>query len=234
MASTPLQHLAIIMDGNGNWARKKGHQRVFGHVQGLKNTLTILKHCSDIKVPYLTLFALSSENLHRPLNELESLKKLLKKALNQYADLLFERQMLFDFIGDISIFSKEIQNRLYEIQEKTKAHSGLNLILALNYGGRQEIQQAFHKALSYCLKEKKKSLEEKDWIPFFPSSKYPSPDLIVRTGGQMRLSNFYLWSSAYSELFFTKKLWPEFTTQDLDVILEDFYKRKRNFGRIKA
>ena len=222
------------MDGNGNWAKKQGQKRFFGHIQGMKNTLKILEHCSDLKIPYLSLFVLSAENLDRPLVEVKALKNLLKKALNQYTDILFKKQISFHFIGDVSVFSQEIQDRLQEIKEKTRQHQGLHLILALNYGGRQEIQQAFDQALNYCLKSKQKHLDKKNWLDFFPSSKYPPPDLIIRTGGQLRLSNFYLWSSAYSELFFTQKLWPEFSSKDLDQILQNFYKRNRRFGLLKA
>ena len=222
------------MDGNGNWAKKQGEKRVFGHTQGMKNTLKILEHCSKIKIPYLSLFVLSSENLDRPLVEVKALKKLLSQALNQYTSILFEKKMSFDYIGDTSVFSQEIQARLQDLKEQTKNHKGLHLILALNYGGRQEIKQAFDQALNYCITNPQKEIDKTNWMDFFPSSKYPPPDLIIRTGGQLRLSNFYLWSSAYSELSFSQKLWPEFSPQDLDHILQDFSKRNRRFGLLET
>ena len=234
MESNSLQHLAIIMDGNGNWAKKQKKKRVFGHIQGMKNALRILEYCSKIKIPYLSFFVLSAENLDRPLIEVKALKNLLGVALDQYTDFLFEKKISFDYIGDISVFSQKIQDRLQKLKEKTKNHKGLHLIAALNYGGRQEIKQAFDKALSYCIENNQKEMDKTNWLDFFPSSKYPPPDLIIRTGGQLRLSNFYLWSSAYSELSFSQKLWPEFSPQDLDHILQDFSKRNRSFGLLET
>lgn len=234
MPSSPLQHLALVMDGNGRWAEKHNHSRIFGHVRGAKTTRKIIKHCSKIQLPFLSLFALSTENAFRPKKELIGLKKLLEKSFLQHSDLLIKEKIKLHVLGDLSIFSKKLQDLCKELCHKTKNYKGLNLIVALNYGGRQEIVNAIKKATE---KVKKKQLElkdlnEKSLSPFFCSSAFPPPDLIIRTGGQMRLSNFYLWSSAYSELYFTKTLWPDFNEKSLDRALKHFSSTKRQFGKI--
>lgn len=224
-----LNHLALIMDGNGRWAKQKNHDRVFGHIKGMKASLEIIEYCSKIKIPYLSLFTLSTENLHRSQTEVDNLKKLLKKAFKKYSGFLMQNQIRFHILGDLSVFSKDIQQECLDMEKKTLKNKGLNLIIALNYGGRWEILQAFRN----CLKSHKpdEALSEEGLHKFFPSSRFPAPDLIVRTGGHLRISNFYLWSIAYSELYFTKTLWPEFKLQDLKQALKDFHNRKRLYGR---
>ena len=222
------------MDGNGRWAEKHKHIRIFGHVQGAKRALSLIRHCSRIKLPFLSLFALSTENTLRPKEEFDSLKKLLEKAFLKHSSLMMKEQIKLHIIGDLSIFSSKLQNLCKRFCEQTKNHQGLNLIVALNYGGRQEILKAIQK-IAEKIKQNEirvKDINEKSLSPFFASSPFPDPDLIIRTGGQIRLSNFYLWSSAYSELYFTETLWPDFDENCLNKALQNFNKVKRRFGRL--
>ena len=234
MISPPLNHLAVIMDGNGTWAKSKKHQRFFGHVKGVKSSLEIIKHCSKIKIPFLSLFVLSAENLYRPRAEVENLFKLLEKTFKKHSFFLFQEDIRLFFIGDLLGLPSSIQKLLKQFEEKTKKHRGLKLIVALNYGGQQEILTAFKKAYAYYFQKSYviEEIQEEKLRSFFPSSDYPEPDLMIRTGGERRLSNFYLWSLAYTELYFTRTLWPDFSPENLDLILEDFYQRKRLFGRL--
>ena len=227
-----LKHLAVIMDGNGKWAKQKRHRRVFGHIQGMKTALNIIRRCSKIQIPYLSLFALSTENFSRPNQEVESLIKLFQKALCKYSHILFQHQIRFFILGDSSVFSKEFNRQCLQLQTQTEKHKGLNLVIALNYGGRREIVQAFQKAQEYYFDKPHtpQKISEKDLASFFPSALFPDPDLLIRTGGENRLSNFYLWSLAYTELYFTKTLWPVFKAKELDEIIQNFYQRKRSFG----
>ena len=223
------------MDGNGRWAKSKKHRRLFGHVKGAKQAQKIVRLCSDLKIPYLSLFALSTENfLSRPKAEVSSLEKLLERVLFKQSDFLMKRQIKIHFIGELSVFSSSLQSLCKSLYEKTKNNKGLNLILALNYGGRQEVVKAFKNLAEEIKKNSisKKDLDEKKIASFFSSSRFPEPDLIVRTGGNQRLSNFYLWSASYSELYFTKTLWPDFEKEDLEKAFDHFKKVQRNYGKV--
>ena len=231
----PLDHLSVIMDGNGRWAEKRGHSRIFGHVQGAKTARSLIKTCARRGLPFLSLFALSAENIFRPPAEVTALQKLLEKLFLQRASLLQEEQIRLRVIGDVSVFPLSLRNLINRLCEQTKRHKGLNLVVALNYGGRQEIIQAVKKTAE-AVKENRlrtQDIDEKRVSPYFVSSVFPPPDLIIRTGGRMRLSNFYLWSAAYSELYFTNTLWPDFDTEALDAALQDFANTKRQFGLLK-
>ena len=224
----------MIMDGNGRWAEKHNHERIFGHIRGAKTTRLIIQYCSQLKIPFVSLFVLSTENLSRPQTEVTGLKNLLEKVFLKHSDLLMKEQIKLNILGDLSIFSKNLQNLCKTLCEKTKDHQGLNLIVALNYGGRQEILKAVQK-ISKKIKQgeiQEKNLTEKSLSSFFSSSCFPSPDLIIRTGGQVRLSNFYLWSAAYSEFYFTETLWPDFNKACLNKALQNFHKSQRRFGRL--
>ena len=223
------------MDGNGRWAESKNHKRFFGHVKGAKKAQWIVDTCAQLKLPYLSLFALSTENfLSRPKTEISILQNLLKKTLLKYSDFLMKRQIKLSFLGDLSVFSSPLQNLCRSLCEKTKNNQGLNLIMALNYGGRQEILQAFQKLAKKINKGSLslQCLSEKNINPFFSSAQFPEPDLIIRTGGETRLSNFYLWSASYSELYFTKTLWPDFKREDLFLAFEHFKRARRKYGTI--
>lgn len=223
------------MDGNGRWAESKNHKRFFGHVKGAKKAQWVVDICSQLNLPCLSLFALSTENfLSRPKTEISALQRLLKKVFLKHSDFLMKRQIKLSFLGDLSVFSSSLQNLCQDLSEKTKDNSGLNLIVALNYGGRQEILQAFQKLAKEIRGDSLslQSLNEKSITPFFSSSQFPEPDLIVRTGGEARLSNFYLWSASYSELYFTKTLWPDFGREDLNSTFESFRRARRKYGKI--
>lgn len=229
-----LKHLAVIMDGNGRWAHKHKHNRAFGHIKGAQTTRQIIQYCADLKIPYLSLFALSTENMQRPQTELKVLKKILTKSFSKQASLLKTKQIRLHILGDLSIFSEYLQKLSRQLCEETKNHQGLNLILALNYGGRLEILQALQKAISEIEQGRMKpeDLNENAFSSLLNSSRFPPPDLIIRTGGQIRLSNFYLWSSAYSELYFTPTLWPDFNSSGLDQALKKFNTTNRRFGQL--
>ena len=223
------------MDGNGRWAQSKKHKRLFGHVKGAKQAQWIVETCSQLKLPYLSLFALSTENfLSRPKAEISTLQNLLERVFLKHSAFLMKKQIKLNFLGDLSVFSSSLQDLCQSLCEETKSNKGLNLILALNYGGKQEILSAF-KSLAKKIKENQIAIEklnEKNIAPFFSSSQFPEPDLIVRTGGEIRLSNFYLWSVAYSEFYFTQTLWPDFGKKDLSLAFDHFKSVRRRYGKI--
>ena len=229
-----LKHLAFIMDGNGRWAERHNRKREFGHIQGAKQARALIKHCSELHIPFLSLFALSTENLLRPPKEVKALLNLLEKIFIKHSSLLLKQQIKLHILGDTSAFPASLQSLCHKLCEKTKQHKGLNLIVALNYGGRQEILKGVQKiALEIEQKKRKaKDLNEETLSSFLSSSLFPPPDMIVRTGGESRLSNFYLWSSAYSEIYFTKTLWPDFDKSCLEIALKKFQKTSRRFGRL--
>jgi len=229
-----IKHLAVIMDGNGRWARKHRHRRLFGHVQGAKTSRWLIQHCSQLRIPFLSLFALSTENINRPAIEIKSLTNLLEKVFLKHSPLLMKEKIKLHILGDLSVFPSHLQNLCYKLCQQTKDHQGLNLIVALNYGGRQEILQAVQKIAKKIERGEihSEELDEKTFFSFFSSFPFPPPDLIIRTGGQVRFSNFYLWSSAYSELYFTDTLWPDFDKHCLSQALQKFHKTQRRFGKI--
>ena len=220
------------MDGNGRWAKQRNHARIFGHIRGAQTARSFIQYCSQLKLPFLSLFALSTENVFRPIEEVNALKKILKKVFLRQSSLLMKEKIRLHILGDLSVFSSDLREVCHGLCEKTKHHRGLNLIVALNYGGRQEILKAVQNLVKEVQKNKIQieDIDEKLFSSFLPSSNFPSPDLILRTGGDVRLSNFYLWSGAYSEFYFTRILWPDFDKKCLDEALQHFYKTKRRFG----
>ena len=230
-----LKHLAIIMDGNGRWARRRRHSRIFGHVRGAKTACSVICLCARKKIPFLSLFALSAENTLRPKRELNGLNKLFERIFLKRAGLLTEENIKLHFLGELSFFSEKTQSYLKSLKEKTARHTGMNLIIALNYGGRQEIASAARRLAREAKAGRldPEKADEKILSSFLDSSLFPPPDLIVRTGGDIRLSNFYLWSSAYSELHFIDVLWPDFNEAHLNHALERYRSARRKFGRLE-
>ena len=229
-----LNHLAVIMDGNGRWAKKRSHHRIFGHIRGAWRAKELVETCSQKKIPFLTLFAFSQENSQRPAKEIIALFRLFEKALLRHSSILKKHQIKLHILGNVSFFTDKIIRSLESLKEQTKNHKGLNLILALNYGGQQEILSGVKK-LILDVEENQIKISNIDKVFFeqyLPSGRFPPPDLIIRTGGQTRLSNFYLWPAAYSELYFTPVLWPDFTKETLDKALEKFFQTERRFGKI--
>ena len=234
MPLNDLHHLAVIMDGNGRWAKNRKHHRIFGHVKGATKAKELVEICSQKKLPFLTLFTFSRENTLRPKEEVLVLFRLLEKALLKHASLLEKLQIRFHTLGDISYFPDKISDFLKFLKEKTKKYKGLNLILALNYGGQQEILNGVKELAQNVEKGqiKAKNINKALFEKYLPSSAFPSPDLIIRTGGQTRFSNFYLWPSIYSEFYFTPTLWPDFSKEELTKALEIFSSTKRRFGKL--
>ncbi|AXK49624.1 di-trans,poly-cis-decaprenylcistransferase [Aliarcobacter trophiarum LMG 25534] len=220
-------HIAIIMDGNGRWAKERGFKRTAGHEEGAKVVRNITKHCAKIGVKYLTLYAFSTENWTRPKLEVEFLMKLLEKYLKNELDTFLENSIRFKAIGDLSRFSKSLQVTIKDIEEKTKQCSSLTQVLALNYGSKDEIIRAIKK-----LNEKNLEVNEQNFESCLDTYFMPNVDLLIRTSGEIRLSNYLLWQNAYAEMFFTSTLWPDFSINELEDIISDYKKRERRFGGV--
>ena len=222
-----LEHLAIIMDGNGRWAQKRGQNRTKGHEKGVEVVRDITIHCSKIEeIKTLTLYAFSTENWKRPKLEVNFLMKLLERYLKNEEPTYMKYGVKFETIGDLEPFSKGLKKVINNLKEKTKNNKNLTQYVALNYGARDEITRAIKK-----LVEDKKEITQ-DNISNYLDTGYSDVDLLIRTSGELRLSNFLLWQIAYAELYFTNTLWPDFTPKELDEIIENFKKRKRKFGGI--
>ena len=220
-------HIAIIMDGNGRWAKERGLKRTSGHEEGAKTVRNITTHCSDIGVKYLTLYAFSTENWSRPKLEVEFLMKLLDSWLKKELAVYLKNSTRFKAIGDISKFSKSLQKTIKETEEKTSQGTKLTQVLALNYGSQDEMLRAMMR-----LKEKDLEITKENFESCLDTAGMPDVDILIRTSGEVRLSNYLLWQNAYSEMFFVNKYWPEFTSLDLDDIISDFNSRERRFGGI--
>ncbi|MFH1394695.1 MAG: isoprenyl transferase [Candidatus Omnitrophota bacterium] len=226
------RHVAIIMDGNGRWAKKRNLPRIMGHRSGVKTVDIISAECSRIGIEALTLYTFSSENWKRPEKEIEALMDLLAKAVKKNAEKIKKNNIKFNVIGEINAFSESLQNAVRDLIKETFSNKGMTLTLALNYGGRQEILKAVRDA---CEKSRETgmdmaSLSEKDFSRFLYTCNLPDPDLVIRTSGEKRLSNFLLWQAAYAEFYFTDVLWPDFDTAELHKALEDYKNRERRFG----
>ncbi len=226
------KHIAIVMDGNGRWANKKGLSRMEGHKAGVDAALEIVKYCGELKIPYLTLYAFSSENWRRPTEEVLGLMSLLYGYLTKESDSLVKNGVSLHTIGASNRLPELVQNALSEVCEKTKAGTRLHLTLALSYGARDEITRAVQKIAS----DVQNGLIAIDKInetlvsEYLDTRKMPDPDLWIRTSGEMRLSNFLLWQLSYAELYVTPAYWPDFTRSEFDKALSDFYARERRFG----
>lgn len=224
------QHIAIIMDGNGRWARKRLMPRMAGHKQGVETVRNVIKSCSDHGIEYLTLFAFSSENWRRPADEVSFLMQLFAGALEQEIVRLHENGIRFRVIGDISRFESRIVKFIHQGEQLTASNSRLTLTIAANYGGRWDIMQAVNKMIknSHGLS---KQFKEEDLAQYLSMNYAPEPDLFIRTGGEYRISNFLLWQLAYTELYFTKTLWPDFNEKEFDLAIQSYQRRERRFGQ---
>ena len=230
-----LQHIAIIMDGNGRWAEAQGYPRTYGHIQGAKAVRRTVVAAAKKKLKYLTLFAFSTENWRRPQKELDVLMKLLDRYLDYETQTMMQNNIRFCCIGHIEGFGLSVQQKLKKAMEKTKTNKGMTLTLALNYGSKQELWLAMQKIAKDVLLRKIKVEDIKESVidRYLETHFLPHPDMIIRTSGEKRLSNFLLWQCSYAELFFLKKNWPSFSARDLSHIIDLYYKRKRRFGAIK-
>ena len=222
----PIKHVAIIMDGNGRWGIKKRKSRNFGHKQGLKSVEKIIKETLKKKIRFLTLYAFSTENWKRPKNEINYLFSLLDNFLSNKIKELHNQKIKFVVLGKKK-FNKKLNNLLNYSEKLTSNNKKLQINLALNYGSKSEIIYAINN-----LKKKKLQINESNISRNLYTKNIPDPDILIRTGDRKRLSNFLLWQLAYSEIFFEKKLWPDFNEKDYNNILNKFKKTKRNFGKI--
>ena len=228
-------HIGFILDGNGRWASNKGLPRAIGHKRGAENVEVILRECLNRNIRHVTLYAFSTENWQRPVYEVKALMSLFKYFLNKKLTQLHEENVKVAIIGDIRPFSKIIRKYIKNLEDLTKNNDGMHLNLALNYGGRAEIVRAT-KRISALILQKKIDIEEIDEDMLsdnLDNSIEPDPDLIIRTAGERRLSNFLLWQSAYSELYFSDKTWPDFSSKDLELALAEYQRRTRKFGGIQ-
>lgn len=224
------QHVAVIMDGNGRWAKKRFLPRVAGHVKGVELVREMVRACLERGVHYLTLFAFSSENWRRPQEEVSLLMQLFVKVLEQEVEKLDRNGVRLRIIGDLSRFEPHLQELIRKGEEKTAGNTKLDLTIAANYGGRWDIMQAMNRMLA-AFPDRREGWQEADLEPYLSMSFAPEPDLFIRTGGEERISNFLLWQLAYTELYFTPTLWPEFDTVEFDKAIASFQKRERRFGR---
>ena len=227
------RHIAIIMDGNGRWAKQRGLPRIAGHREGINSVREITKICGEIGVKYLTLYTFSTENWSRPKTEVKALMTLLLSTIKKEIKELHKNDVKFSTIGDISILPKGTVKGIKEGEKLTFDNSGLNLILALNYGSRQEIISAVN---NIVLDIKKGSLEsnsidENIFSSYLYTNNCPDPDLLIRTSGELRISNFLLWQSAYTEMYLTNTYWPSFRENELFTAIVDFQNRERRFGK---
>ena len=228
----PPQHIAIIMDGNGRWAKSKQLPRSSGHQKGVQSVRRIVKHCAKIGVNTLTLFAFSSENMNRPKEEVGLLFKLFLNVLKNETKKLNDNNIKLDIIGDLSVFTPEIQTLAEKAQQQLQQNTGLNLVIAANYGGQWDIAEAAKKiAVKVANGEINPESIDKDIFGSHTTlAQYPKVDLLIRTSGEVRISNFLLWDIAYSELYFCDTFWPDFDTNELDLAINSFFSRDRRFG----
>ena len=224
------QHVAITMDGNGRWAKSKGKFRVFGHQSGVKAVRDTVEGAAEIGLKYITLYAFSTENWNRPKREVNALMSLLVSTINKETKTLLNNNIRLEAIGNIEELPKKCQSELKEAIEKTKHGSGTTLILALSYSSRWEIINAIKQIVKNKVSEK--NINEELFSQYLTTKGVPNPELLIRTSGEQRISNFLLWQIAYSELYFTDILWPEFRREDLFEAIHKFQQRERRFGKI--
>ena len=226
-------HIAVVMDGNGRWATKRFLPRLAGHKAGVNAARDIVKNCSKAGIRVLSLFAFSSENWRRPRAEVSALMDLFITGLEREVSMLHENNVQLRFIGDRTRFSEKLVKKIYEVEELTKQNKGMVLIIAVDYGGQWDITQAMQKLAAKVEAGTLKSAEITQQLiaEQLSFADLPDPDLFIRTSGEMRISNFMLWQLAYSELYFTEKLWPDFNAQEFENALAHFAKRQRRYGR---
>lgn len=226
------RHLAIIMDGNGRWAERRHLPRIFGHRRGVETVQEVVKECRTLGIRYLTLYAFSSENWRRPVDEVSALMGLLSRYLKSELETLLERRIRLQVIGEVSRLPADVRRVLDETMERTASNQEMVLTLALSYGARDELVRAARK-LAFQVHRGSLDPEEIDEAAFagaLDTSGMPDPDLLIRTSGEMRISNFLLWQLAYTELYFSEVLWPDFDARELQTALQEFGRRQRRFG----
>ena len=223
------RHLAVIMDGNGRWAKRKGLPRAIGHKKGVEAAKQLVTSANDYGIEFLTLFAFSMENAGRPKKEVDGLFGLASEALVDQAKTLNNQNLKVQFIGERVSIPRSLQNAFIDIEKLTENNSGMVVTIAFNYTGRWDILQAIRKIVLSSVNADQ--ISEEDLSVFLQTTELPAPDLLIRTGGEKRISNFMLWDLAYTELFFTNCLWPDFDSSELEVAMDDYRSRERRFGK---
>lgn len=226
-----LKHIAIIMDGNSRWAEARNFPRIEGHRRGAESLRNVIKGCIDCGIAYLTVYAFSSENWNRPKQEVNDIMHLLKFYLGREVKELHKNKVRINFIGDRSKLDKDILKQMEDAEGLTKGNTKLSLNIAISYGSRQEIVDAAASMAKDFASGKVRDFSEETFESYLNTSHSPDPDLLIRTGGEERLSNFLLWQSAYTELHFTPVLWPDFGTDELKESISEFEKRDRRYGK---
>ena len=229
------QHIAIILDGNGRWAKKKGMPRNYGHMEGAKTVERICEDAYNLGVKYLTVYAFSTENWKRPQAEVDALMNLLRSYMKNCLKRAEKNNMRVRVIGDKTALAPDLQERIAELEEATKNYDGLCFQIALNYGSRDEMIRSMRRLCQDCIDGKVdvNGIDEAVFEQYLDTADIPDPDLMIRTSGEQRLSNYLLWQLAYSEFYFTDVLWPDFSKEDLEKAIEYYNKRDRRFGGVK-
>ena len=226
MVNLPV-HVGIIMDGNGRWAKQRGKQRAFGHKAGMERLIALAEHAQSIGIKYLTLYTLSTENLSRPKKELDGLFGLFRRYFKTNVKKIYKKGGAVKIIGDRAALPEDIQTLLQESEQNSSPNADFTLIFAINYGSRAEIVNAVNRAI-----ERGEKVDEKSFLTLLYTGDIPDPDLIIRTGGEIRLSNFLMYQSAYAELYFTDILFPDFSDEEFDKAIENYSARERRYGKV--
>ena len=231
---TVPRHIAIILDGNGRWARRRGLPRTAGHAAGSENFRKIATYCKNIGVEYLTVYAFSTENWKRPEDEVRTIMRLLRRYLNEAIDTMERDKIRMKIFGDVAGLPQELQELVRKTDEISKRYQGFQANICLNYGGRDEIVHAAKRyAEDYAAGRTQGELSEEQFGGYLYSAGIPDPDLLIRPGGEQRISNFLLWQCAYAEFYFSDVLWPDFGTDELDKAIAAFRQRDRRYGNVK-
>lgn len=228
------RHIAIILDGNGRWAQKRNLPRTAGHAAGAETFRKIATYCKEIGLEYLTVYAFSTENWKRPQNEVDTIMELLEKYLFEAIERMERDRVKMEFFGDVSVLSPKLQGLIEHTREISKGYDGCQVNICLNYGGRDEIIRGIVKYAEEYKQGTAEELTENSFAKYLFSAGVPDPDLLIRPGGELRLSNFLMWQSAYSELYFTDTLWPDFTEKEINRAIVEFQRRDRRYGGLKA
>jgi len=226
-------HVAIIMDGNGRWAKQRGKDRIFGHQQGVKAVREVIEGAAELELKYLTLYTFSTENWRRPDEEISALMGIMVQSLNNETETLIKNNIRLKAIGDVNRLAEDVRQRLYKTIEVTSSGKGLTLVIALSYSSRWEIVNAARKLASDVKNGliEPGNIDEDNFEKYLTTDGIPDPELMIRTSGELRVSNFLLWQLAYTELYFTDLLWPDFGKEEFYRAIIDFQKRERRFGK---
>lgn len=227
-------HVSIIMDGNGRWAREQGHERIFGHKKGVESVRVVAEAAAEAGVKYLSLYAFSEENWGRPKEEVDFLMHLMMDSIASEVEMLMKNGVRFRVLGNLARLPEALQQGIAALEEKTRENTALDLILFVSYSGKWDIFQAAKKfAAEHSGEDIDKITDMSDFSKYLVTDGIPDPDLIIRTSGEERISNYLLWQGAYSELLFVKKMWPEFGKEDFTAALAEFASRDRRYGKVK-